>query len=121
MIQEKLISEKDGSRLNPPLILNSSGVLAHGTDARCLRSCVGVVPSPLRPVDGRQRRDRYPLLGRAKETGCFGDKKLSTRHRLNLYHEQTEAVVDQYARRGILTKVHGSSSVSEVRERVFDS
>lgn len=43
------------------------------------------------------------------------------RHRLNLYREQTQAVVDQYARRAILTKVHGAGSVSEVTERALDS
>jgi adenylate kinase len=61
------------------------------------------------------------LLGRAKETGRSDDNEAVIRHRLALYHEQTEAVVDQYARRGILTPVHGTGTVNEVTGRVLDS
>ncbi|WP_458782168.1 adenylate kinase [Arthrobacter sp. D3-16] len=60
------------------------------------------------------------LLGRARATGRSDDNEAVIRHRLGLYHEQTEAVVDQYARRGILTKVRGTGSVNEVTERVLD-
>jgi adenylate kinase len=61
------------------------------------------------------------LLGRAKETGRSDDKEAVIRHRLDLYHEQTEAVVAHYARRGLLTRVHGSGGIDDVTERVLDS
>jgi adenylate kinase len=42
------------------------------------------------------------LLGRANETGRSDDNEAVIRHRLDLYHEQTEAVVAKHAERGIL-------------------
>jgi adenylate kinase len=59
------------------------------------------------------------LLGRAKETGRSDDTEAVIRHRLDLYHEQTEAVVAKYAERGILTRVDGIGIVDEVTERVI--
>lgn len=61
------------------------------------------------------------LLGRAKETGRSDDNEAVIRHRLDLYNEQTEAVVARYAQRGILTQVHGSGGIDDVTERVLDS
>lgn len=61
------------------------------------------------------------MLRRAKESERTDDNEVVIRHRLDLYHEQTEAVVAQYARRGILTKVYGTGSVSEVTERALNS
>jgi hypothetical protein len=43
------------------------------------------------------------------------------RHRLDLYHEQTEAVVAKYAERGILTQVDGIGGIDEVTDRVLQS
>lgn len=57
------------------------------------------------------------LLRRAKETGRSDDNETVIRHRLDLYHEQTEAVVARYAERGILTTVDGMGSVDEVTNR----
>jgi adenylate kinase len=59
------------------------------------------------------------LLGRAKETRRNDDTEAVIRHRLDLYHEQTEAVVAKYAERGILTRVDGIGIVDEVTERVI--
>ncbi|WP_181038922.1 adenylate kinase [Arthrobacter sp. Y81] len=59
------------------------------------------------------------LLGRAKETRRNDDTEAVIRHRLDLYHEQTEAVVAKYAERGILTRVEGIGTVDEVTERVI--
>ncbi|WP_171027420.1 adenylate kinase [Pseudarthrobacter sp. NamE2] len=61
------------------------------------------------------------LLGRAKETGRSDDNEAVIRHRLDLYNEQTEAVVARYARRGILTQVHGSGGIDDVTQRVLYS
>jgi adenylate kinase len=38
---------------------------------------------------------------------------------LDLYHEQTEAVVAKYAERGILTQVDGIGGIDEVTDRVL--
>jgi adenylate kinase len=58
------------------------------------------------------------LLSRAKETGRSDDNETVIRHRLDLYHEQTEAVVGKYAVRGILARVDGIGNIDEVTERV---
>ncbi len=59
------------------------------------------------------------LLGRAKETGRSDDNETVIRHRLDLYHQQTEAVVARYAERGILAKVDGIGPMDEVTDRVM--
>ncbi|WP_371745968.1 adenylate kinase [Arthrobacter oryzae] len=61
------------------------------------------------------------LLGRARETGRSDDNEAVIRHRLDLYHEQTEAVVATYARRTILTRVDGIGAIDEVTDRVMDA
>ncbi len=61
------------------------------------------------------------LLGRAKETGRSDDNESVIRHRLDLYHQQTEAVVARYARRGILTQVDGIGGIDQVTDRVLGS
>jgi adenylate kinase len=61
------------------------------------------------------------LLGRAKDTGRSDDNEAVIRHRLDLYHEQTEAVVAKYAGRGILTRVDGTGGIDEVTDRVLDA
>ncbi|MDV8149045.1 adenylate kinase [Arthrobacter sp. B10-11] len=61
----------------------------------------------------------HRLLGRARETGSSDDNEAVIRHRLDLYHEQTEAVVAKYAERGILTRVDGIGGVDEVTDRVM--
>jgi adenylate kinase len=61
------------------------------------------------------------MLGRAKVTGRNDDNEAVIRHRLDLYHEQTEAVVAKYAERGILTQVDGTGKIDEVTVRVMHS
>ena len=61
------------------------------------------------------------LLGRARDTGRSDDTEAVIRHRLDLYHEQTEAVVATYAERGILTRVDGIGGIDEVTNRVLDA
>lgn len=61
------------------------------------------------------------LLGRARETGRSDDSETVIRHRLDLYHQQTEAVVARYAGRGILARVDGIGPVDDVTERVLGS
>ncbi|WP_077491070.1 adenylate kinase [Sinomonas mesophila] len=59
------------------------------------------------------------LLNRAKETGRSDDTEAVIRHRLDLYHEQTEPVVARYEERGALTRVDGIGAIDEVTERVL--
>jgi adenylate kinase len=59
------------------------------------------------------------LLGRARETGRSDDNESVIRHRLDLYHQQTEAVVAKYARRGILTAVDGIGGIEDVTDRIL--
>jgi adenylate kinase len=61
------------------------------------------------------------LLGRAKDTGRSDDNEAVIRHRLDLYHGQTEAVVAKYADRGILTRVDGIGGIDEVTDRVMQA
>ncbi|EMY35339.1 adenylate kinase [Arthrobacter crystallopoietes BAB-32] len=61
------------------------------------------------------------LLGRAQQEGRADDTEAVIRHRLDLYHEQTETVVARYAERGILTKVDGIGPIDEVTDRIMDA
>jgi adenylate kinase len=61
------------------------------------------------------------LLGRARQTGRSDDNESVIRHRLDLYHEQTEAVVAKYAGRGILARVDGIGPIDDVTDRVLGS
>jgi len=59
------------------------------------------------------------LLQRARVEGRSDDTEDIIRHRLGVYHEQTETVVQLYAQRGILTRVDGIGAVDEVTSRVL--
>ncbi|MBP1134694.1 adenylate kinase [Arthrobacter sp. PvP023] len=59
------------------------------------------------------------LLGRAEDTGRSDDSEPVIRHRLDLYHRQTEPVVAAYGRRAILARVDGIGGIEEVTARVM--
>ncbi|QSZ51873.1 adenylate kinase [Paenarthrobacter ureafaciens] len=59
------------------------------------------------------------LLDRAKVTGRSDDTEVVIRHRLDLYHEQTQPVVAMYAERGLLLSINGVGEVDEVTERIL--
>lgn len=61
------------------------------------------------------------LLGRAQQTGRSDDNEVVIRHRLDLYHQQTEAVLAKYAERGILAQTDGTGSVQEVSDRIMQT
>ncbi|MEW1811898.1 adenylate kinase [Pseudarthrobacter phenanthrenivorans] len=61
------------------------------------------------------------LVHRAKETGRSDDNESVIRHRLALYHDQTEEVIAMYEARGIVTRVNGSGDISEVTARILAS
>lgn len=58
------------------------------------------------------------LTGRAELDGRSDDNEKVIRHRLDLYHEQTEGVVSQYEGRGIVKRVDGIGAIDTVTERV---
>ncbi|GER21608.1 adenylate kinase [Zafaria cholistanensis] len=61
------------------------------------------------------------LLKRAEIEGRADDTEDVIRHRLALYHEQTQIVVDRYLDRGIVRKVDGIGPIDEVTDRVLDA
>lgn len=61
------------------------------------------------------------LHGRALETGRTDDNETVIRHRLDLYREQTAAVVSRYAERGIVTKVDGLGDMDDVTARIMEA
>ncbi|GAA3698330.1 adenylate kinase [Zhihengliuella alba] len=61
------------------------------------------------------------LLKRAAVEGRADDTEDVIRHRLALYHEQTEVVVKRYRERGIVREVNGIGEIDEVTARVLDA
>ncbi|KRE45984.1 adenylate kinase [Arthrobacter sp. Soil736] len=57
------------------------------------------------------------LLARADDRS--DDNEEVIRHRLDLYHEQTNAVVSEYAERGLLTTVDGLGPVNDITDRTM--
>jgi adenylate kinase len=57
------------------------------------------------------------LLARADDRS--DDNEEVIRHRLDLYHQETHAVVSEYADRGLLTTVDGLGSVTDITERTL--
>lgn len=55
----------------------------------------------------------------ARTDGRSDDNEEVIRHRLDLYHRQTKAVVAEYETRGLLSEVDGVGPVDEVTERVL--
>jgi adenylate kinase len=49
------------------------------------------------------------------------DREEAIRHRLNIYHEQTEPLKDYYADRGILVTVDATQGIAEVTDDVLEA
>ncbi len=54
------------------------------------------------------------LLGRASVEGRSDDTPDKIQHRLDVYHEMTEPLVEYYRSRGLLVGIHANSTVEEV-------
>lgn len=54
------------------------------------------------------------LLGRAAEQGRSDDTPEKVKHRLDVYHENTEPLVGYYRNKGILVGIHADRSIEEV-------
>jgi adenylate kinase len=61
------------------------------------------------------------LRRRAVQQGRSDDDDAVVRHRLDVYHEQTEPLIDIYDSRGLLVKIDGHGSVDEVTDRITDA
>lgn len=58
------------------------------------------------------------LLGRAAVEGRSDDTPDKVQHRLQVYHEQSEPVLEYYRARGILVGIHADRTVQEVFSEV---
>lgn len=61
------------------------------------------------------------LLNRAAEQGRVDDTEEVIRHRQDVYHEQTEPVIEAYRERGLVVSVDGLGTIDEVSARVLDA
>ncbi|MEW1979450.1 adenylate kinase [Citricoccus sp. NPDC079358] len=61
------------------------------------------------------------LLNRAETDGRADDTAEVIQHRLDLYHEQTEAVIESYVSRGIVARVDGTGQIDDITERLLQS
>jgi adenylate kinase len=61
------------------------------------------------------------LLGRAAVEGRSDDTPDKIRHRLDVYHEKTEPLVDYYRSRGLLVPIHADRSVEDVFSEVQEA
>ena len=61
------------------------------------------------------------LLGRATLEGRSDDLPDKIRHRLDVYHEKTEPLVDYYRSRGLLVPIHAARSVEDVFAEVQEA
>ena len=59
------------------------------------------------------------LQKRALEQGRSDDDEAVVRHRLEVYREQTEPLIDVYRERNLLLEVDGMGEVDEVTKRIF--
>ncbi len=57
-------------------------------------------------------------MGRASEQNRKDDTEEVIRHRIDLYHAQTEPLIKLYGERGKLIQVDGIGSIEDVAERV---
>lgn len=59
------------------------------------------------------------LRKRAIEQGRSDDDEAVVRHRLQVYREQTEPLIDVYDDRGVLVKIDALGDIDEVTERII--
>ena len=59
------------------------------------------------------------MLKRAEIEGRPDDNEETIRHRMEVYHEQTDPLLDVYRTRGLLIEVDGMGTVDEVSQRVL--
>ena len=58
------------------------------------------------------------LLKRAEIEGRVDDNEATIRHRMEVYQEQTEPLLEHYRGRSILTEIDADSTIDEVEKRI---
>ncbi|MDY5153454.1 adenylate kinase [Actinobaculum suis] len=58
------------------------------------------------------------LLGRAKQQNRADDTEEVIRHRLEVYHQETQPIVDAYAARGLVVRIDGGAGIAETTQRI---
>lgn len=61
------------------------------------------------------------LVGRAREEGREDDTPEAIRRRLEIYHEQTEPVVERYRATGKLVPLHAERSIDQVANEIVEA
>ena len=61
------------------------------------------------------------LRKRATEQGRSDDDEAVVRHRLEVYREQTEPLIDVYDGRGVLVKIDALGDIDHVTQRIVDA
>lgn len=61
------------------------------------------------------------LLKRAEIEGRADDTEQTIRHRMEVYRDDTQPLLDHYAERGILVGVDGMGSIDEVAGRIIEA
>lgn len=61
------------------------------------------------------------LVGRAREEGREDDTPEAIRRRLEIYHEQTEPVVERYRATGKLVPLHAERSIDQVANEIAEA
>ncbi|MEV4902818.1 adenylate kinase [Citricoccus sp. NPDC055426] len=61
------------------------------------------------------------LLGRAESEGRADDTEEIIKRRLKLYHEETEAVIQSYVSRGIVSRVDGTGQIDDITESLLQA
>jgi adenylate kinase len=74
---------------------------------------IELVAEPSETIDRLRRR--------AAQQGRSDDDDAVVRHRLDVYHEQTEPLVGIYDSRGLLVKIDGHGPVDQVTDRITDA
>lgn len=61
------------------------------------------------------------LLKRTEIEGRADDTQEVIEHRLDLYHRETESVIQEYVERGIVARVDGTGQIDDVTERLLQA
>lgn len=61
------------------------------------------------------------IFKRAQQEGREDDTQEAISKRLEIYHTQTEPILDHYRKLGILLEVDGSGTIEEVEQRVWEA
>ena len=113
VVRERLDQDDTAERLHPGRVPADAragrGARPHARRDRPRRA---LGRPRLRAVPTRSPCER--LLGRAAVEGRSDDTPDMIQHRLDVYHEKTEPLVEYYRSRGLLVAIHADRSVEEV-------